>query len=67
MIDTNASHNVMVRRRRACRKCGYRFSTVEIMAEEYDALNSRVDLADAKRALHALNEVRQVLNKVYGG
>jgi transcriptional regulator NrdR family protein len=67
VLDTNISQKVLVKRRRVCESCLHRFNTVEILEDEYDALTARIDLADAQRALHALNEIRQVLKKVYGG
>jgi transcriptional regulator NrdR family protein len=67
VIETSASATAIVRRRRECKQCGYRFSTVEITVDDYEALQARVNLADGKKALHALNEIRQVLAKVYGG
>ena len=67
VLETSASATVIVRRRRECKQCGYRFSTVEITVDDYEALQARVNLAEGKKALHALNEIRQVLSKVYGG
>jgi transcriptional regulator NrdR family protein len=67
VIDTNQAQNVLVRRRRACRKCGHRFSTVEIPAEEYDQLVKVRDQAGAARYRQALQAILKIVVEALKG
>jgi transcriptional regulator NrdR family protein len=46
VIDTRPQTNMRVRRRRKCRKCGARFSTVEVEARTLTALIKCRDALD---------------------
>lgn len=51
-------------RRRACKRCGKRFTTYELPASEYKALT--VLKQDAKDFGKAMDKVKEIMNK-YGG
>ena len=38
VVETEARKSVLVYRRRKCRECGHRFSTYEILVEEYSLM-----------------------------
>ena len=44
VIDSRLSPNNSTRRRRWCKDCGIRFSTVEIIVEEHEATKEKLEL-----------------------
>jgi transcriptional regulator NrdR family protein len=67
VLDSRETDRSVVRRRRECRACATRWTTYELSAEEYEALQ-RVQqiaqtMATARRALKSAEEQLTVANK----
>lgn len=60
-IDSRPSKETAIRRRRKCIDCGYRFTTIEVRAEEYEEQKLKASyvmtmLLDAQKVAEAISK-----------
>ncbi len=59
----NSSNPHLIRRRRVCSNCGYRWTTYEVEAEFFEGVSTR-KLAESINLKHQLDECKQSLENL---